>query len=442
MTNLLTASQASLATLERRARTCCVVYAGHPLPHGVTPANGDIGIEGSGASTLLHVRHGHHYIGVDDEIRDWVATGTRSFPSLEACLQWLRQRQPLPEPTQQPSSSLSRDIRRPLTEVTDFGQVDLAPQPAPTTADLESILSEQVLGQEAAIRGLAELAAHHVAKPAPRRPASALLIGATGTGKTLAAEQLALHLTTTTAQQWSYERLDMSEFSEKHSASRLFGAPPGYIGYDDGKDLATTLRTNSRTVVLLDEIDKAHPQLWRSLMNLMDAGRLGGQAGDVDARQAILLFTSNKDAAAIQPFADASDTRLRAFLREHGYPPEIVGRMGRILVFKPLTADITTRLIVLTTQRVVESFGLGLIYIEPQAVTSLAKRAPLDSGGRDVEYFIERELSDSLAAHAGSAQYVRISSDLNVTAEGPPASTEADPGSRLPPCGRRMCDPR
>jgi len=292
--------------------------------------------------------------------------------------------------------------------------VELEPVPAPTPDDLTAILAKEVLGQDAAIRGLAELAAFHVAKPYPRRPASALLVGATGTGKTLAAEQLALHLTNTTGSEWSYERLDMNEFSEKHTAARLFGAPPGYIGYDDGHDLAATLRTNPRTVVVFDEIDKAHPQMWRSLMSLMDAGRLGGQGGDIDARQAILLFTSNKDAAAIQPLADAPDDRLRAFLRDHNYPPEIVARMGRILVFKPLSADITTRLIVLTVQRVVESYGLKLAHIAPEAVADLARRAPLHAGGRDVEYFIDRQLSAGLSEAIGETSALEIAADGHV----------------------------
>ncbi|MDR0417441.1 MAG: AAA family ATPase, partial [Propionibacteriaceae bacterium] len=216
----------------------------------------------------------------------------------------------------------------------------------------------------------------------------------------------------------------MNEFSERHSAARLFGAPPGYLGYDDGRDLAAALRANPRTVVVLDEIDKAHPQLWRSLMNLMDAGRLGGQAGDIDARQAILIFTSNKDAAAIQPLADAPEDRLRAFLRDHGYPPEIVGRMSRILVFKPLTADITTRLIILTVQRVVESWGFQLKRIAPEAVAALVSRAPFRAGGRDVEYFVERELSDELAAADGAGRAIAIDQALAIAVE--PQAPAAD----------------
>ena len=417
MMNLATANPDILATLEQRSLLSCVVFANHPLPVGIVPTTGDIGIEQTDASTLLHIHRGFQYDGPDEEVSNWIITGTRSFPSLANCVDWLRQH--LPEPAAEPHRCIPAAVERPdierlpVDEVTDMDQVQLEPVPTPTPDELEEALSQEVLGQDNAIRGLAELAAYHLAKPYPRRPASALLIGATGTGKTLAAEQLALHLTGITGSEWSYERLDMNEFSERHTAARLFGAPPGYIGYNDGNDLAATLRRNPRTVVVLDEIDKAHPQLWRSLMNLMDAGRLGGQGG-IDARQSILLFTSNKDSAAAQSLVDASDDRLRHFLRDHNYPPEIVARMGRVLVFKPLPPEVTTHLIVLTVQRIVESYGLQLTHIAPEAVADLAQRAPLRAGGRDVEYFIERELSERLSSVSSVEGTVEVDVRLNV----------------------------
>jgi len=411
MTSLATASPATLATLDVRSRDCCVVYTDHPMPAGTTPSTGEIGVEQTRSATTLYVRRGYRYDGADESVREWLSNGTRSFGSFGACIAWLIQVIAGSAPT----TGQEPPMRRPVAEVTELDRVEIAEQPAATADSLEAALAAQVLGQPAAVRGLAELAGQHLTKSRPRRPASALLVGTTGTGKTLAAEQLALHLTESSGAEWSYQRLDMSEFSEQHSVSRLFGAPPGYVGYSDGHDLATALRTNPRSVILFDEIDKAHPQLWRSLMNLMDAGRLGGQAGDIDARQAILLFTSNKDAATMQTITE-SDDRQRAFLREHGYPPEIVARMGRILVFRPLSAQIRIQLVVLTVQRVVETFGLSLGHIAPSAVADLAARAPLSSGGRDVEYFVERELAQQLAAHANSTGTVEIDAGLRVTA--------------------------
>ena len=428
VTNLVTASPATLASIGERSKVACVVFANHPLPAGAVPKTGDIGIEQTDSSTLLHVHRGLQYEGPDDEVRNWMATGTKSFPSLTDCMHWLRRH--LPEPPDMHELILTAAQpsfgRLPVDRVTELDKVHVERPPAPTPEALEAVLAQQILGQESAIRGLAEMAAYHIAKPYPRRPASALLIGATGTGKTLAAEQLALHLTSLSGSEWSYQRLDMNEFAEKHTASHLFGAPPGYIGYDDGHDLATALRANPRTVVVLDEIDKAHPQLWRSLMNLMDAGRLRSQGRDLDARQSVLIFTSNKDATAIQPLARAQQHRLRVFLRDHQYPPEIVARLGRILVFVPLPNEVATKLMVLTVQRVVESYGLQLAHIAPEAVTDLASRAPQRSSGRDVEYFVEHQLAKELSRIAHGQIPITIAANLSVSVPVTPSLRQPD----------------
>lgn len=417
MSSLPTATPAMLATLNQRSRAVCVVFNDHSLPPGTTPSSGEIGVEQSMTTTTLHVRRGYRYDGGDTEVREWLMTGTRSFASFGACIAWLAK--VLPGPVASPPRPQEVLHRQPVSAVTELDQVHISEGTALTADSLAEAMSSHVLGQEAAVRGIAELAGHHLAKPHPRRPASALLVGTTGTGKTLAAEQLALILTERSGAEWSYKRLDMSEFSEQHSVARLFGAPPGYVGYSDGNDLASTLRANPCSVILFDEIDKAHPQLWRSLMNLMDAGRLGGQAGDIDARRAILLFTSNKDAVAMRTVAGAGEDRLRAFLRDHGHPPEIVARMGRILVFKPLTPEIRIELVVLTIQRVVETFGLTLSHIAPAAVADLASRAPMNAGGRDVEYFIDRQLAPQLSGLGGIASAVRIEPGLEVVPENP-----------------------
>jgi DNA polymerase III delta prime subunit len=410
MASIVSLAAGEVAALEGRSRETCVVYTNQRLPRGCHPATGDLGIEGSGRDTLLHLRQGVRYDGDDDGIRDWIASGTRTFPSFGSCMAWLREHVDVQQQAQAGHLGAAEPnfVRLPPEEVTELDDVHFDAQVTLSKEDLEAKLAQQVLGQPIAIRDLAKLTAHHVAKPNPRRPASALLIGPTGSGKTLAAEQLAHNLSATTGAQWSYQRLDMNEFSERHTQSRLFGAPPGYIGYGDGHDLASALRNNPRTVVLFDEIDKADPQVWRSLMNLMDAGRLSGQAGDIDARHCILLFTSNKDAEAIQSIADAPDRRRRAFLRDHGYPPEVVGRLTRILVFMPLATAAKARIVVVTCQRIVESYGFQLDHISPESVASLAMRAPFDAGGRDVEYFIERELEDQLAARVGMGHRVCI----------------------------------
>lgn len=404
---MMSADDRTLAEIGERAGHACVVFPTHLLPVGCHPASADLGIEQAGTRYLLHVRLGTTYRGSDPEVAEWVRTGTREFATFQECVAWLRSRLGMPDPD--PSEPVQQEApQRLIADVTDLTQVRLQRAPRVTVSDLEQALRRDVLGQDAAVRGLAELTAVHLARPRPRRPASALMVGPTGSGKTLSAELLAEHLRTATGTPWGYHRLDMSEFSEPHTAARLFGSPPGYVGYRDGMNLASALRGNPRSVVLFDEIDKAHSQLWHSLMNLMDAGRLNGQGGDLDARAAILLFTSNRDAAGVQALGDASEAQLRAFLRERGYPPEIVARIGRVLPFRPLSAAVQVDLLVLTVQRVVDSFGLQLVHIEPDAVNALLRNAPVEAGGRDVEYFVERALSSQLAELTGAAATVAI----------------------------------
>ncbi|MDR0416943.1 MAG: hypothetical protein LBH76_06470, partial [Propionibacteriaceae bacterium] len=204
MTSLLTATPAAIATLDDRSRVTCVVYADHPLPAGARPASADIGVETTGPSTLLHVKRGLAYDGDDPGVRHWIETGTCAFPSVAECVAWVQAKIPRPR-APRPAGAEPRIARLPADQVTDLDAIRLELPPAPSPGDLAGILAGHVLGQDAAVRGLAETAAYHVAKPYPRRPASALLIGATGTGKTLAAEQLASHLATATGSEWSYQ---------------------------------------------------------------------------------------------------------------------------------------------------------------------------------------------------------------------------------------------
>lgn len=413
---------AAVQAITDRSQERCIVYRNHPLPPGSHPASADLGLESPTGRTFLHVRRGITYNGTNREVATWLGEGTREFSSTEEAIMWLSRHLATASPADQPVPGLDpqdRSVEAPtrlsFDEVTDVEAITLPACTLPSTDALLSALNAEVLGQETAVAGLAELASQHVVKPYPRRPASALLIGPTGTGKTLAAEQLAIELTATTGADWTYRRIDMNEFSEKHSASRLFGAPPGYVGYGDGDDLATALRSNQRMVILFDEIDKAHPHLWHSLMNLMDAGRLATQSDDIDARQAILLFTSNKDARAIQGLTGESEGRKRAFLRERGYPPEIVGRIGRVLVFSDLPPEVAGRLIVLSVQRVVESYGLQLSRIAPEAISTLATEAPLSGGVRDLERHIEALLGSDLVDVVGTVSSIEIDAELTIT---------------------------
>src|SRR5262249_13030241 len=152
---------------------------------------------------------------------------------------------------------------------------------------------------------LARRVAQHAARVAPQRPLTILALGPTGVGKTRTARALAEALGTTGAPgAYTFLRLDMNEYAEAYRGSQLLGAPQGDAGYGDSAQLVDTLVSNPRTLVLLDEIDKAHPKIMYALMNAMDAGRLStpaktSQGRDIDVRRSIFFLTSNAEAEPI-----------------------------------------------------------------------------------------------------------------------------------------------
>lgn len=167
-------------------------------------------------------------------------------------------------------------------------------------------LSNQIRGQEAVLRRLSKKICQHLARQFPRRPATIFALGQTGVGKTQTAECLpaALRELNANHQDFHYLRLDMSEYQEKHRVSQLLGSPQGYVGYGDGSQLVDTLVAHPQSIILFDEIEKAHPDILRTLMNAMDAGRLSSASAtsrgrEIDCRRAIFFFTSNIEVTEI-----------------------------------------------------------------------------------------------------------------------------------------------
>ncbi|MGO8957958.1 MAG: ATP-dependent chaperone ClpB [Streptosporangiaceae bacterium] len=208
---------------------------------------------------------------------------------------------------------------------------------------LDQILHERVVGQEEAVRLVSDaiIRAGSGIKD-PRRPiGSFLFLGPTGVGKTELAKSLAAALFDT---EESIVRIDMTEYQERHTVSRLVGAPPGYVGYEEGGQLTEAIRRKPYSVVLFDEVEKAHPDVFNTLLQVLDDGRLtDGQGRTVDFRNTVIIMTSNigseyllADAAAdgeIKP--DARD-RVMAAMRSH-FRPEFLNRLDDIVLFKPLT---------------------------------------------------------------------------------------------------------
>jgi len=206
---------------------------------------------------------------------------------------------------------------------------------------MEASLQQRVVGQDEAVRAVSDAVRRARAGIAdPDRPTgSFLFLGPTGVGKTELAKALAEFLFD---DERAMVRIDMSEYGEKHSVARLVGAPPGYVGYEEGGQLTEAVRRRPYSVILLDEVEKAHPDVFDLLLQVLDDGRLtDGQGRTVDFRNAILVLTSNLGSAALaDPTLSESERReaVLAVVRSH-FKPEFLNRLDDIVVFHSLTAD-------------------------------------------------------------------------------------------------------
>ena len=208
---------------------------------------------------------------------------------------------------------------------------------------MEEALSRRVVGQEEAVRIVANAIRRSRAGLAdPRRPnGSFLFLGPTGVGKTELCKALAEFLFDT---EESMVRIDMSEFMEKHSVARLIGAPPGYVGYEEGGYLTEAVRRRPYAVILLDEVEKAHPDVFNVLLQVLDDGRLtDGQGRTVDFRNAVVIMTSNLGSQVIQEHAGEKNyVRMKSAVMEivqQNFRPEFINRIDDIVVFHPLGTE-------------------------------------------------------------------------------------------------------
>ena len=216
---------------------------------------------------------------------------------------------------------------------------------------LDELLRERVVGQDEAVRVVADaiIRARSGIKD-PRRPiGSFLFLGPTGVGKTELARTLAAALFDT---EENMVRLDMSEYQERHTVSRLVGAPPGYVGYEEGGQLTEAVRRKPYSVVLLDEGEKAHPDVFHVLLQVLDDGRLtDGHGRTVDFRNTVVIMTSNIGSELLlegvtpdgELESEAKDGVLGA-LRQH-FRPEFLNRIDDIVLFKPLTEGDLRRIV-------------------------------------------------------------------------------------------------
>jgi ATP-dependent Clp protease ATP-binding subunit ClpC len=271
---------------------------------------------------------------------------------------------------------------------------------------LEDDLHRRVVGQDEAIHAVAETVRHARAGLAePDRPlGSFLFMGPTGVGKTELVKALAERLFAT---EKSLVRIDMSEYREPHTVARLIGSPPGYVGYGDGGQLTEPVRRRPYSVVLLDEIEKAHPEVWNVLLQVLDDGRLtDGEGRTVDFTNTVVVMTSNLGAGqAKRPLGFASgaaepagDRMLEAAKR--AFLPEFVNRIDEIVVFEPLSEKQVLRICELLCSRIADRLREERdveLQVDPELMGRLAREGfDAEFGARPLKRHLRRTLEKEL----------------------------------------------
>ncbi len=266
---------------------------------------------------------------------------------------------------------------------------------------LEEILGRRVIGQQEGITALANaIRRSRSGLSDTNRPiGSFIFLGPTGVGKTELAKTLAAYLFDS---EKAMLRLDMSEFMEKHSVSRLIGAPPGYVGYDEGGYLTEGVRRRPYSVILFDEIEKAHPDVFNILLQILDDGRLtDGKGRTVDFRHSVIIMTSNIGSQEIYAAEDLEALRpeLMNILKRY-FRPEFLNRLDDIIIFHRLSRDNIRQIVQIQLQQLadrVREKGIELEWTDALADYIAAAGFDPQFGARPLKRMIQKELEDALA---------------------------------------------
>lgn len=292
---------------------------------------------------------------------------------------------------------------------------------------MEDVLGKRLIGQKKAVVSVSDAVRRSRAGVAdPNRPlGSFLFLGPTGVGKTELAKSLAEFMFDDDR---AIVRIDMSEYSEKHSVSRLVGAPPGYVGYEEGGQLTEAVRRRPYSVILLDEVEKANPDVFDILLQVLDDGRLtDGQGRTVDFKNTILILTSNLGSQALMdPTLDESQKHeaVMASVRK-AFKPEFINRLDDVIVFEPLSLEELGKIVDLQVEQVARRLKSRRITLD---VTDAARDfLAMDGydpayGARPLRRLIQREIGDKLARMLLSGE----------AADGATITVDTDPSDSTP----------
>ncbi|HJW14824.1 MAG TPA: AAA family ATPase, partial [Thermoanaerobaculia bacterium] len=268
---------------------------------------------------------------------------------------------------------------------------------------MEDRLGERVVGQAEAVKAVSDAVRRSRAGLSdPRRPiGSFLFVGPTGVGKTELARALAEFLFD---DEHAMVRLDMSEYMEKHSVARMIGAPPGYVGYEEGGRLTEAIRRRPYSVVLFDEIEKAHPDVFNVLLQVLDDGRLtDGKGRVVSFKNTVIIMTSNLGSEWIAESSALDEAEVKAkiedALRRH-FRPEFFNRIDDVIVFHRLTREEIARIVEIQLRdlaRTVADRGITLTWTEKAKESLAARGYDPTFGARPLKRLIQKEVMDALA---------------------------------------------
>lgn len=314
------------------------------------------------------------------------------------------------------------DIASVVAQWTGIPVTKIAEEESETLLHLEDELHKRVIGQDDAVTAVAKAVRRaRAGLKDPKRPiGSFLFLGPTGVGKTELARALASSLF---GDESAMIRLDMSEYMEKHTVSRLVGAPPGYAGYEEGGQLTDAVRRKPYSVILLDEVEKAHADFFNILLQVLDDGRLTDSQGrTVDFRNTVIIMTSNLGAKALHKnstelgflapkkaeshsndskkidFKEAKKSVLDAVKRH--FRPEFLNRIDEMIVFHPLTEEDLTKIVTILMSDVIKRLGERDLHLEitPEAMKLLVKEgSDFTMGARPLKRAIQRLIEDPVS---------------------------------------------